>query len=80
METQAQAQLTAMSTPETSAAPTGFRWKWLLYLGAVIVLLAAAKHFNVQELLKQALDWVGQVGSMGTRQRLIGGESRNPVR
>jgi hypothetical protein len=65
METQAQAQLTAMSTPETNAAPTGFRWKWLLYLGAVIVLLAAAKYFNVQELLKQALDWVGRLGPWG---------------
>jgi uncharacterized membrane protein YdjX (TVP38/TMEM64 family) len=65
METQAQAQLTPMSTPETNAAPTGFRWKWLLYLGAVIVLLAAAKYFNVQELLKQALDWVGRLGPWG---------------
>ncbi|MCL4179697.1 MAG: TVP38/TMEM64 family protein [Verrucomicrobia bacterium] len=54
-----------MSTPETNAAPTGFRWKWLLYLGAVMVLLAAAKYFNVQDLLKQALDWVGRLGPWG---------------
>jgi uncharacterized membrane protein YdjX (TVP38/TMEM64 family) len=65
METQDQAQLTAMPTPETNAAPTGFRWKWLLYLGAVIVLLAAARYFNVQGLLKQALDWVGRLGPWG---------------
>jgi uncharacterized membrane protein YdjX (TVP38/TMEM64 family) len=65
METQAQAQLTVMSTPDPNAAPTGFRWKWLLYLGAVLVLLAAAKYFNVQELLKQALDWVGRLGPWG---------------
>jgi uncharacterized membrane protein YdjX (TVP38/TMEM64 family) len=57
-----QAQLTAMPTPETNDSPTGFRWKWLLYLGAVIVLLAAARYFNVQDLLKQALDWVGRLG------------------
>jgi uncharacterized membrane protein YdjX (TVP38/TMEM64 family) len=63
METQA--QLTVMSTPETNAAPTGFRWKWLLYLGAVMVLLAAAKYFNVHDLLKQALDWVGRLGPWG---------------
>jgi uncharacterized membrane protein YdjX (TVP38/TMEM64 family) len=65
METQAQAQLPAMSTPDTNAAPTGFRWKWLLYLGAVMVLLAAARYFNVQDLLKQALDWVGRLGPWG---------------
>jgi len=65
MDTQAQAQVTAMPTPETNAAPTGFRWKWLLYLGAVILLLAAAKYFNVQDLLKQALDWVGRLGPWG---------------
>jgi uncharacterized membrane protein YdjX (TVP38/TMEM64 family) len=65
METQAQAQLTTMSTPETNTAPTGFRWKWLLYLGAVIVLIAAARYFNVQDLLKQALDWVGRLGPWG---------------
>jgi uncharacterized membrane protein YdjX (TVP38/TMEM64 family) len=54
-----------MSTPETNAAPTGFRWKWLLYLGAVIVLIAAARYFNVQDLLKQALDGVGRLGPWG---------------
>ena len=54
-----------MSTPDTNAAPTGFRWKWLLYLGAVVLLFAAAKYFNVQELLKQALDWVGRLGPWG---------------
>jgi uncharacterized membrane protein YdjX (TVP38/TMEM64 family) len=53
-----------MSTPDHSA-PTGFRWKWLLYLGAVMVLLAAARYFNVQDLLKQALDWVGRLGPWG---------------
>jgi len=44
-------------------------WKWLLYLGAAIVLVAAAivafKYFHGQELLKQALDWVGQLGPWG---------------
>jgi uncharacterized membrane protein YdjX (TVP38/TMEM64 family) len=65
METQAQAQLTAMPTPETNAAPTGFRWKWLLYLGAVVLLFAAARYFHVQDLLKQALDWVAGLGPWG---------------
>jgi uncharacterized membrane protein YdjX (TVP38/TMEM64 family) len=54
-----------MSTPETSAAPTRFRWKWLYYLGVGILLLATARYFNVEELLKQALDWVGRLGPWG---------------
>jgi len=54
-----------MPTPETNAAPTGSRWKWLLYLGAVILILAAARYFNIQEQLKQVLDWVAGLGSWG---------------
>jgi uncharacterized membrane protein YdjX (TVP38/TMEM64 family) len=45
--------------------PTSVRWKWLLYVGAVGVLVAAAKFFNVQDLLKQALEWVAQLGPWG---------------
>jgi uncharacterized membrane protein YdjX (TVP38/TMEM64 family) len=55
----------AMPTLETNTAHTGFRWKWLLFLGAVILLIAAAKYFDVQGLLKQALDWVGRLGPWG---------------
>jgi len=54
-----------MPTPENNTARTGFRWKWLFYLGAVMVLLAAARYFNVHELLRQALDWVGRLGPWG---------------
>lgn len=43
--------------------------KWLLYLGGAIVLIAAGivgfKYFHGQELLKQALDWAGQLGPWG---------------
>jgi len=43
--------------------------KWLLYLGGSIVLIAAGivgfKYFHGQERLKQALDWVGQLGPWG---------------
>ena len=38
---------------------------WVVYLGAIIALLSAAKFFHVQDLLKQALDWVGQLGPWG---------------
>jgi len=43
--------------------------KWLLYLGVAVALIAAAivafKYFHGQELLKQAIDWVGQLGPWG---------------
>jgi len=55
----------AVTTPETAASKSGFHWKWLLYLGAAIALIAAAKYFHVQDLLKQALDWVGTLGPWG---------------
>jgi len=45
------------------------RGQWLLYLGGSIVLIAAAifafKYFDGQELLKQAIAWVGQRGPWG---------------
>ena len=50
---------------ETTTAKSGFSWKWLLYAGAAVVLIVAAKYFHVQDLLKQALDWVGQLGPWG---------------
>jgi hypothetical protein len=37
----------------------------LLYLGAVVLVFTAARYFNVQDLLKQALDWVGRLGPWG---------------
>lgn len=50
--------------PVTTAKP-GTRWRWLLSAAAILVLLAAAKYFHAQDLLKQALDWVGALGPWG---------------
>jgi uncharacterized membrane protein YdjX (TVP38/TMEM64 family) len=55
----------AMTAPETAAPKPAFRWKWLLYLAIGIALALAAKFFHVQDLLKQALDWVGRLGPWG---------------
>lgn len=54
-----------MTQPESTDAPPGSRWKWLLYLGVALGLFAAAKYFHVQDLLRQTLDWVGQLGPWG---------------
>lgn len=52
-------------TAATSAKPAGFRWSWLLYLALAAGLIFAAKHFHVQDLLKQALDTVAGLGAWG---------------
>lgn len=48
-----------------SAAKPGFRWKWLLYLLIAAAAIGAASYFHVQDLLKQGLDWVAQLGTWG---------------
>ena len=54
-----------MSDSKTATNRSSFRWKWLLYVGAAVALIVAAKYFHVQDLLKRALDWVGQIGPWG---------------
>jgi uncharacterized membrane protein YdjX (TVP38/TMEM64 family) len=54
-----------MTTRKATVTQSGFRWKWLLYFGAAVALIAVAKYLHVQDLLRQALDWVGQLGPWG---------------
>jgi uncharacterized membrane protein YdjX (TVP38/TMEM64 family) len=54
-----------MTDSQSTAAKTGFRWKWMLYLAVVVALIVAAKYLHLQDLLKQALDWVGGLGPWG---------------
>lgn len=59
-----------MTASVTPTVKSGSRWKWLLYPGVAVALIAAAivvfKYFHCQELLKQAIDWVGQLGPWGS--------------
>ncbi len=41
------------------------RLRWVLYAIAAIAVLVAAKYFHVQDLLKEALDWIGKLGPWG---------------
>src|SRR5205814_9981460 len=63
-----------MSTrQETGAIPrsgTGnshasFTWKWVLYAIVGIGIVLALKYFHVEDLLKSALDWIGNLGPWG---------------
>ena len=53
------------SIPMTQPKKSGFSWKWLFYPAIAIFLFVAANEFHVQDRLKQALDWVGQLGYWG---------------
>ncbi|BCR05711.1 hypothetical protein DESUT3_27800 [Desulfuromonas versatilis] len=45
--------------------PAGSKLKLILPVAAVVALLAAARYFQVQELLKTALDWIAGLGAWG---------------
>jgi uncharacterized membrane protein YdjX (TVP38/TMEM64 family) len=51
-------------TPD-APAQADFRWKWVLWLGVVVALVVAARYFHAQDLLRQALDHVRQLGAWG---------------
>jgi len=40
-------------------------WRWVLYAIVAIAVVVGAKHFHVQDLLKEALDWIGKLGRGG---------------
>ena len=60
-----QAQGLVMPAGEPPAAQPGSCRKWLLYPAVLVALLAAAKYFHAQDLLKQVLDWSGGLGPWG---------------
>jgi uncharacterized membrane protein YdjX (TVP38/TMEM64 family) len=56
--------------PETTAttAPaqkSGSKAKLVLWVVIIVALLAAARYFNAQALLRQALDWIAGLGAWG---------------
>lgn len=54
-----------MTRSQNSPAVAGFRRTWLLALAAAAALVAAAQYFPVQDLLQQALAWIGGLGPWG---------------
>lgn len=55
-----------MSVPRRPATCKGCNiFKWTIIGVMAIALPVSAKYFNAQAMLKQALDWVGQLGPWG---------------
>ena len=54
-----------MTKSENATARSGSGWKWLLFLGVAVALIGAGNYFHAQELIRQALSWVGGLGGWG---------------
>src|SRR5947199_7173169 len=55
----------AVDRSATASTNINSRWRWVLYAIAAIAVLVAAKYLHVQDLLKEALDWIGKLGPWG---------------
>src|SRR5205809_851471 len=63
MQTQPETGAVAQSQAVSSSVSS--RWKWVLYVAAGIGIVLAVKYLHVQDLLKEALDWIGKLGPWG---------------
>src|SRR6266516_2030728 len=55
----------AVDRSATASTNISSLWRWVLYAIAAIAVLVAAKYLHVQDLLKEALDWIGKLGPWG---------------
>ncbi len=55
----------AVAQPQETSSSVSSRWKWVLYAVAGVLIVLALKYFHVQDLLKAALDWIGELGPWG---------------
>ena len=62
---QTQPQTTAVARSQAVSSNISSRWRWALYAAAGIAIVLAVKYFDVQDLLKEALDWIGKLGPWG---------------
>src|SRR6266496_5777271 len=62
---QTQPETGAVAQSHEVSSSVSSRWKWVLYVAAGIGLVLALKYFHVQDLLKEALDWIGRLGQWG---------------
>src|SRR5437016_6063940 len=63
--TETQPETGAVAQSQEVSSSVRSRWKWVLYIAAGIGIVLAVKYFHVQDLLKEALDWIGKLGPWG---------------
>jgi uncharacterized membrane protein YdjX (TVP38/TMEM64 family) len=56
--------MTIRETPADAPpfAKPAFRWRWILYATAIVLVLAAARFLPFQDLINRTLDWIGALG------------------
>src|SRR5882762_785038 len=54
-----------IAQPQKASFRISSNWRWVLYATAGVALVLALKYFHVQDLLKSALDWIGNLGPWG---------------
>ena len=60
-----QSQQETVASAKATSASKGSRWKWVAYAIVAIAIVVAVRYLHVQELLKEALDWIGNLGPWG---------------
>src|SRR5437867_8129333 len=62
---QTQPETGAVARSQATSSNIRSRWRWVLYSTVGIGIVLAVKYFHVQDLLKEALDWIGKLGPWG---------------
>src|SRR5258705_9606128 len=62
---QTQPEAAAVTQPQEASSSIRSKWRWVLYATAGIVLVLALKYFHVEDLLRAALNWIGELGPWG---------------
>src|SRR5437867_7945227 len=52
----------AVVRSQATSSNIRFRWRWVLYTTVAVAVVLAVKNLHVQDLLKEALDWIGKLG------------------
>ena len=62
---QSQPETGAVAQSQEVSSSVSSRWKWVRYVAAGIGIVLAVKYLHAQDLLKEALDWIGKLGPWG---------------
>jgi uncharacterized membrane protein YdjX (TVP38/TMEM64 family) len=55
----------AVAPSQAASSNISSPWKWVLYATIAVAIVLAVKYLHVQDLLKEALDWIGKLGPWG---------------
>src|SRR5437867_5891455 len=55
----------AVVQSQATSSNIRLRWRWVLYTTVAVAVVLAVKNLHVQALLKEALDWIAELGPWG---------------